>query len=278
MEGNRFARIAEPLLSTLLVSSSLYFTLLISIFAPQRLGLGIEAGLAAAVAGCVAVVFLFGRFGPIALASGALLAALFMAATAASPYFASAVLHAFLFSLPFGWLAIAERKTFPASIARLRAEGRQIVPDLLIGVAAAALVLAPLLFAQSFALDRFGYGDTAKVSEKVLALPLWLIIFSFTFVPFSEEFFFRSFLLQKLSRFGPAIGVLASSLIFMLAHYSYGSIGEFAGALTIGVLISLLFLWRKSVYPGIAAHATINLISVIIIALSTYLPAGVILW
>jgi hypothetical protein len=71
-----------------------------------------------------------------------------------------------------------------------------------------------------------------------------------------EELTFRGYLLQQFSRAGQRlwIGVLASSLLFGVAHGYEGASGIIA--ITIyGAMFCLLTIKRDSLRPGMMAHA-----------------------
>ena len=106
--------------------------------------------------------------------------------------------------------------------------------------------------------NMLGVGDEEKVAQTVEALPLYLLIFSFTIAPVTEELFFRAFL---VSRAGPII----ATLLFAAVHHAYGSISEIAGALFLGLILSYYFYWKKDVLPCILAHAAFNFLSVFFI-------------
>ena len=137
----------------------------------------------------------------------------------------------------------------------------------------------------------FGVTDLENVSSLLLESPLWVSAFAVAVAPIGEEIFFRAFLTRKIVGFFGLFGLAArdwfssppavlaaavaiSSLAFMAAHYSYGSVAEFAGAFTIGAALALLYLRTRSVAVIIASHASFNLISVLVIHLAGMLPAG----
>ena len=73
--------------------------------------------------------------------------------------------------------------------------------------------------------------------------------------PIFEEIFFRGLFIPPLKKYLPAWAViLISSLIFMSAH-GYLKFGAFL----LGLFTSVLFMWSRSVVPGIIFHFTCNL-------------------
>jgi hypothetical protein len=81
--------------------------------------------------------------------------------------------------------------------------------------------------------------------------------------PISEELFFRVFLFIFLAQFtGKRTAVALSAIMFALSH---GSMVYFPYYLLMALLLSLVYLRTKSIFPGIIAHALINLVSVLLL-------------
>ncbi|HEY0143393.1 MAG TPA: CPBP family intramembrane glutamic endopeptidase [Thermoanaerobaculia bacterium] len=90
------------------------------------------------------------------------------------------------------------------------------------------------------------------------ALPWWkkaLIVLSAMTV---EEFFFRSFLQKRL-------GLIASTLLFAVAHFTYGSPMLLIGVTIISLVIGITFWRTKNVVPGIIAHGVFDAIQIFVI-------------
>ncbi len=62
-----------------------------------------------------------------------------------------------------------------------------------------------------------------------------------------EEVFFRGFL-------QPRIGIFLSTLLFVLAHFSYGQPFMLVGIGTLSLIYAFLVRWRQNIWPAIAAH------------------------
>ena len=91
--------------------------------------------------------------------------------------------------------------------------------------------------------------------------------------PVVEEITFRGFIYGGLrSRLGASWAVVVSSLVFAVAHTLSvgGSILLLGPSLFIaGVALALVYQRTRSLYPGMALHASFNLIAVILIFLSS---------
>ena len=80
--------------------------------------------------------------------------------------------------------------------------------------------------------------------------------------PFCEEFFFRGFLLEKLTALsGPAVAVVVTSVLFGISHLSYTYAYTAVIATILGVLFALVVLKTKNLYSAIFAHTIINVAS-----------------
>ncbi|MEO8382251.1 MAG: type II CAAX endopeptidase family protein [Acidobacteriota bacterium] len=73
-----------------------------------------------------------------------------------------------------------------------------------------------------------------------------------------EEFFFRSFLQKR-------IGLVASTLLFALAHFSYGNPLLLIGVTVISIIIGVAFYRTKNVLPGVIAHGVFDAIQLFVI-------------
>ncbi|MEA2491997.1 MAG: protease family protein [Acidobacteriota bacterium] len=90
------------------------------------------------------------------------------------------------------------------------------------------------------------------------ALPLWkkaVIVLSAMTI---EEFFFRSFLQKR-------IGLIASTLLFGLAHFTYGQPLLLVGVTVISIIIGLTFYRTRNVLPGVIAHGVFDAIQLFVI-------------
>lgn len=73
-----------------------------------------------------------------------------------------------------------------------------------------------------------------------------------------EEFFFRSFLQKR-------VGLVASTLLFALAHFTYGNPLLLIGVTVISLVIGFTFYRTKNVVPGIIAHGVFDAIQLFVI-------------
>ncbi|MFL6246758.1 MAG: CPBP family intramembrane glutamic endopeptidase [Thermoanaerobaculia bacterium] len=73
-----------------------------------------------------------------------------------------------------------------------------------------------------------------------------------------EEAFFRSFLQKR-------IGLIASTLLFALAHFTYGNPLLLIGVTVISLVIGVTFYRTKNVVPGMIAHGVFDAVQLFVI-------------
>jgi membrane protease YdiL (CAAX protease family) len=176
-------------------------------------------------------------------------------------YASSIALSIAFLSFPFVWDAELQHKSLKKIFNYLGLKTEGFLVNALLGVATTIFIIGPLVIAEAIVVVMLLHlEEPEKVSMIVSGLPLYILIFSFTIGPIAEEIFFRGFLLSR-------VGIILSSLLFALAHYSYGSYTEFLAAFTAGFVFAVLYKKSKSIIPSIFAHAAFNFINVIMVVL-----------
>jgi len=148
--------------------------------------------------------------------------------------------------------------------------------DLAYGAATLAVVgvcMAPITLGAGL-LDRSGAGALSSTVHWHLAAPwlLPLVLVTSLAAGYSEELFFRSYLLTRLPQIGVGIGgaVAGSVLLFGLGHL-YEGVPGFVGTAIIGLVLSYVFLRRRSLHPIAIAHGLYNFLALV---LTLGRPAG----
>jgi membrane protease YdiL (CAAX protease family) len=116
-----------------------------------------------------------------------------------------------------------------------------------------------------------GLNDSQMVVDKVLDLPVYLWAYAIIVAPLVEEIFFRSFLpflfMSKTRFLSPLKSEIVSSfvatLLFSLAHFSYGSVFELIGTFFMGYGLYVTYRVSNDIKVPIIIHMIINLISII---------------
>lgn len=170
-------------------------------------------------------------------------------------YAGSGSIHLGLFSLAMFFLW---KKNLPTTLSSIGMPGKVFDNAFYTYITLSAIFLA--LFCLGVAAILLNFNDQAKVSEKINALPLAVLLFAVIGAPLTEELFFRAFLV-------PRAGVILSAVIFGLMHFAYGSVVEVLGAVVIGLILGASFKFTKSATPCMLAHMIYNAISITVITL-----------
>lgn len=170
-------------------------------------------------------------------------------------YSGSAAIHAGLFSLAMFFLW---RKDLRRTFESVGFPGN-IKDGLFYGIMSLSAIFL-VLFVLGLGAILLGFNDQQKVSDKILSLPLIVLLFAVVGAPVTEELFFRGFLV-------PRAGVFLSAALFGMLHFAYGSVVEVLGAFLIGLVLGASFKFSKSVTPCMFAHMVYNAISITFISM-----------
>jgi uncharacterized protein len=122
------------------------------------------------------------------------------------------------------------------------------------------------------ALSGAGFGGVVtgkgRVAYALGGIPLRLIVPISLLVGLAEEVLFRGFLLSRLrALMGGTTGpVLLSSALFGAAHFAQGPVGM-ADTAAIGLVLAVLVVRTRTLWPAIAAHGIIDTLSLILAVL-----------
>lgn len=140
--------------------------------------------------------------------------------------------------------------------------GREIGLGAVLGIAAwlAVLAVAVVLGLLLYALggDELVPKGPPALVPWMAGLPIAVRILASLSAGVVEETFFRGFL-------QPRIGLVASSLLFVLAHASYGQPFMLVGVTLLSVIYGLLVRWRQSIWAAIAAHVLFDAVQLLVV-------------
>jgi membrane protease YdiL (CAAX protease family) len=132
----------------------------------------------------------------------------------------------------------------------------------LIGVSIWGIVSA-LLARVDLATD---WGSEIQLSRPVEVAIIF--IYAVIAAPLAEELLFRGFFITSVGSFtGPWVAAVLSILMFSVYHFlGFGLVG---GILMLfwAPLPTVLFLWKRSLYPGMIMHAINNLFAYVVMGL-----------
>ena len=181
---------------------------------------------------------------------------------ASAPFYSLFALHAILLVFLLGWWLLSGR---PPLREFFNIQRQPVGETLAIGTAVGVGGwIFTLLMAAMVALLLKNVGMVPEAPEPppmigwMAALPLWkkaLIVLSAMSV---EELFFRSWLQKR-------VGLIASTILFALAHFTYGQPLLLIGVTIISLVIGITFWRTKNVMPGIIAHGVFDAIQLFVI-------------
>ena len=139
---------------------------------------------------------------------------------------------------------------------------REIGIGVLIGIASWGAVLV-VAIAISLVVVALGGEDSLPKQPPALipwiaALPIGVRLLISLSAGVVEETFFRGFL-------QPRIGIFLSTLLFVVAHFSYGQPFMLVGIGTLSLIYAFLVQWRQNIWPAIAAHFLFDAVQLLVV-------------
>lgn len=135
------------------------------------------------------------------------------------------------------------------------------VESIIVGIVFSILFLF-LVGAFLYFLQLMGYDISNPLAEKIaesLTLPLLFAIPLLSAV--SEEVFFRGFLLMHFpKKCGKSMPLILTSLLFALAHLSYGNLLQIVIPFVLGIFLGTIMLYENNILAPLSAHFAFNFI------------------
>ena len=180
---------------------------------------------------------------------------------ARAPFYSLFAMHAILTIFLAGWWVAVGRPPL-SSFLNFHTEraGESVLAGVAVGVGGWMATIAAALIV-AMALSGLGLIEDPQPSPVIgymAALAWWkkaIIVMSAMTI---EEFFFRSFLQKR-------IGLIASTVLFALAHFTLGQPLLLIGVTVISLIIGYTFYRTKNVIPGIIAHGVFDAIQLFVI-------------
>lgn len=172
------------------------------------------------------------------------------------------LLHVILVIFLAGWWTLSGRPPIRSFLNWQPADGsRAAAVGLAVGVGGWALTIGAALTI-ALILSAFDLiPKDLKPSPMIpwmATLPMWkkgvIVLMAMTV----EEAFFRGFLQKR-------IGLVASTILFALAHAGYGQPFMLIGVTIISIVIGATFYWTKDLRPCIVAHGVFDAIQLFVI-------------
>ncbi len=166
-----------------------------------------------------------------------------------------------------------------ASSIGLRREGLDLalIWGIITAIVAFTVVLSTSLILNILGVDISKASNIEELKQFFSTSTLIVLIL---IQPAAEEFFFRGFLLDKLSSlFGIPASIIISSILFGLAHLSYGNVYPATMTTLVGIVLAASVIRTKNLYTSITAHILFNLISFLLyIFAELFRVEALILW
>ncbi|HSP34512.1 MAG TPA: CPBP family intramembrane glutamic endopeptidase [Thermoanaerobaculia bacterium] len=189
---------------------------------------------------------------------------------ARTPFYALFSLHLILVMFLVGWWIATGRPHWTEflNIQRGRS-GEAVLIGLAVGVGGwiFTIMMALLIAAILSAAGMVKAPEPSPVIGFMAMLPVWkkaLLVLSAMTV---EEAFFRAWLQKR-------IGLVASTTLFTLAHFTLGQPLLLIGVAVISLVIGFTFYRTKNVLPGVVAHGVFDAVQLFVIIPIAFKVAG----
>lgn len=107
--------------------------------------------------------------------------------------------------------------------------------------------------------------DTYINAKSIVATALYSCIVA----PITEELLYRGFVMKNLSRVSQRFGIIASAILFGLAHEN---IAQFLLAVPVGIFMGRIVIKHNSLIPSILVHMTVNTLAFFMNWIFTVMP------
>jgi len=149
------------------------------------------------------------------------------------------------------YVALIERRPF-SSIGFRRPKWS----DILAGVGAAVVALGGILVIYTVLFPALHLQMNKGAMNGLLQTPLWFRILLVTRAAVGEELLFRGYAISRLEELSGSrmFAALLSWAIFTYAHLSYWGAAQLIIAGWGGLVLTILFLWRRNLWANMLAH------------------------
>ena len=139
----------------------------------------------------------------------------------------------------------------------------------LMGTTSATIFLLFLVMI-AYILQLAGYSTENKLANEIASGINLPMLFAVPFLSaLSEEIFFRAFLQMRMAKFsGQPAAILVSSLLFGIAHLSYGNVLQVVVPFLFGIVLGYLMMKSGNIAAPFSAHFAFNFIQLAAVFLS----------
>jgi len=166
--------------------------------------------------------------------------------------------------VPFIWYFLVNKLSFKEILFRIKLRKEGIDMAIFWGIISMIAMFA-IMFIIGLLLTFYGVNleESSNITDldRIFSLPS--IFFIVAFQPIGEEIFFRGFLLDKINALaGRETAIVATSLLFGLAHLTYGNIYPAIMTGILGLILAYMVVKTKNLTTAIVAHILFNVASV----------------
>jgi len=165
--------------------------------------------------------------------------------------------------VPIIWYHLVNKLSLKEMFSRLKLRKEGIDIAILWGIIA-VIVAFGIIFVTGVFVEYFGYDltDSSNITDLELYFSLPSIFLLLIIQPVGEEIFFRGFLLEKINFFtGEKIAIIATGILFGIAHLTYGKIYPAIMTAILGMIFGYIVIKTKNLYSAIIAHILFNVTS-----------------
>jgi len=166
--------------------------------------------------------------------------------------------------VPLLWYKLVNNVSLKEMFSRMKLRRAGLQTAFLWGVGAIIVTFAVFLVMGFIYTSVTGVNseDVGNIPDlvKLFSVPsLYLIVIV---QPFCEEFFFRGFLLDKITGIGGTpLAILSTALLFGISHLTYTYAYTAVAAVMLGLIFAVVVVKTKNLYSTIFAHTVINIAS-----------------
>jgi membrane protease YdiL (CAAX protease family) len=149
------------------------------------------------------------------------------------------------------YVAFVERRPFSSIGFR-----RPRTLDILIAIVAGVLLVAGIVFIYAVVFPLLHLQMNAGEMKSLLSTPFWYRFLLVTRAAVAEELLFRGYPIPRLSELAGSrwIAALLSWAAFTYAHLASWGAAQLIVAGYGGVVLTILFLWRRNLWANMLAH------------------------
>lgn len=149
------------------------------------------------------------------------------------------------------YVVLIERRPF-SSIGFRRPKWRDVVA----AIGAAVVALGGIVLIAAILFPALHLQMNKSAMQGLLQTPLWFRILLVTRAAVAEELMFRGYAIPRLEELGRSrvFAGLLSWAIFTYAHLSYWGAAQLIIAGWGGLVLTVLFLWRRNLWANMIAH------------------------